>query len=66
MLVSLFLVVLPPSDRDELLLLRNEVARLRERLCDVEREKEEFRIEMESCLEQLNQYEQNIDQAHKG
>ena len=66
MLVSLFLIVLPPSDRDELLLLRNEVARLRERLCDVEREKEEFRIEMESCLEQLNQYEQNIDQAHKG
>ena len=58
--------VLPPSDRDELLLLRNEIARVRGRLCDVEREKEEFRLEMESCLEQLSQYEQNIDQAHKG
>lgn len=58
--------VLPPSERDELLLLRNEVARVRSRLCDMEREKEEFRVEMDSCLEQLSQYEQNIDQAHKG
>lgn len=32
----------------------------------MEREKEEFRVEMDSCLEQLSQYEQNIDQAHKG
>ena len=57
---------LTPSERDDLLLLRNEVAKLRELLSDVEKERDELKSELETCFEQLNKFEENMDQARKG
>ena len=58
--------VLTPSERDELLLLRKEIVNLREQLSEITKEKEDVKMELDECFEQLNKYEQNMDQALKG
>lgn len=56
---------LTPSEKDDLLLLRNDIAKLREQLNDTEKERDELKAELETCFDQLNQFEENMDQARK-
>jgi chromosome segregation ATPase len=60
------LAALTPSEKDDLLLLRNDIAKLREQLNDTEKERDELKAELETCFDQLNQFEENMDQARKG